>query len=641
MIHNHDDIHEHENCTTTHEHTRENTGCACSHEHNHTQKISKKDIIILIVSTLLFIIALIVPVDIIKIITFASSVLLAGFDLFIKGFKSIIKFKFEENTLMLIAVIASFILGEYPEACIVTILFKLGEFIEGYAINRSKKSMESLTKIRPDFAVIKNDIGDFIQIDAQTIKIGDTVFLRAGDKVSVDAVVVSGQSSVDNSALTGESMPVAIAKGDTLLSGSINLTGLVECTATATFENSTASKIIDLVYASTKAKGKTEGFISRVAKVYTPIVIILAVIIAVFPPLLGFGTYDDFIMRSLIFLVASCPCALVISIPLSFFAGIGSISKQGMIVKGSTYIEKLAQINAVAFDKTGTLTNGKLSVEDVIILDKTFSKEVLFQILVSAEKGSTHPISTAILEYCKGIEPAKLGNIKELAGLGITAELDGQTVICGGENMLIHNSINTQNIPQASVYVCINKKIIAYVTINEQISTQSLTIVNNLNKVGINRVIMLTGDNETSAKKVAIKCDITEVHSTLLPVDKVKCIEEIKLHNSVLFVGDGINDAPVLTVSDLGISMGFGSEIANSSSDIILTGNTLNSIPKSIIIAKRTMRIVYANIIFALLVKLIVLVLGGLGLASMWFAVFADIGVTIIASFNAMRLFKK
>lgn len=622
--------------------------CGCGHEHSHSKKVSKNGIILLAVATMFFVgaslVSLIIPNNIIRLVLFGISVLLAGYDLFISGVKQLVKFQLEENVLLLIAVVACFVLGEYPEACLVTILFKLGGFIESYAINRSQKSMEALTKIRPDFAVIKDETGNFVQIDAKKVAVGDVVYLRAGDRVAVDCEVISGQSSVDTSALTGEAIPEQVSVGSMLLSGSINLSGIVQCRVVKTFENSTASQIIDLVYSSSKAKGKTESFISRVARVYTPIVILLAIIIAVVPPLLSFGTFHEFIMRSLIFLVASCPCALVISIPLTFFSGIGAVSKQGVLVKGSMYIEKLAKISAVAFDKTGTLTSGKLQVDSVQIYQDRIERSKLLSILASAEAGSTHPIATAVIDFCNGIIPSDLIDIEEQAGLGVKASLDGDIILCGGANMLIQNGIISEtsfDIPPANIYVCINGEMVGYVTIKEQISNHSLAISKELGDVGVKRVVMLTGDNKKNADIVASQCDISEVYSGLLPIGKVECVERIKADgDTVLFVGDGINDAPVLTVADLGMSMGLGSEIANASSDVILSSNTLGSIPKAISIAKRSMSVVYFNIIFALAIKVSVLILGAFGVATMWFAVFADIGVTILTVLNAVRLLR-
>ncbi|MFZ2538570.1 MAG: heavy metal translocating P-type ATPase [Oscillospiraceae bacterium] len=629
--------HEHE-----HEHDTDSScggdGCGCGNTHSHDKPASKKDIYLLVASVLIFAVTFAPIPPILKIILFALSALLAGYDLFFNGLKELISFKLEENALLLIAVVASFVLLEFPEACVVTILFKLGSFLESNAISRSKKSMESLTKIRPDYAYIKNSSGEFVSVKAESVAIGDTVYLRAGDKVALDSQIIEGNSSIDSSALTGESLPQFVNVGDELMSGSINLSGLLTCKVTKTFANSTASQIIDLVYASSKKKGKAENFISRFAKIYTPIVIILAIIIAVVPPLLSLGTFSDFIMRALIFLVASCPCSLVISIPLSFFSAIGASSKLGVLVKGSMYIEKLAKVDALCLDKTGTITSGKLTVDEVISTS-SYSKEEIIAITASIESNSTHPIALSIVNSAGNYNKTEFTELSEIAGLGLSAKLGDKNFLCGGKNLLDANEIALSNLPIASVYLCENKIIIGYITIKEEISSDSLTLVSDMAKQNVNRVVMLTGDNNKSAELVAQKCGISEFYAALLPVDKVKQVERLKSEgNTVLFVGDGINDAPVLASADLGISMGLGSEIANVSSDIILASNRLSTLPKAIWLARRSMNIVRFNIAFALLVKLIVLVLGATGFGSMWLAVFADIGVTILSVLNSIRI---
>lgn len=644
--HRHERQHE-ESCSCGHDHDHDHGGCAggcgCGHEHSHDKPVTKSDITLLIISTVVFGLALAVPNEIVKIALYAVSVLIAGYDLFLNGFKLLFKLKFEENVLLLIAVIASFALGEYPEACIVTILFKLGGFLESSAINKSKKNMEKLTEIRPDYAYIKNRNGDIVSVDARKISVGDEIYLRAGDRIAIDCVVLEGNSSIDSTALTGESVPVYVKTGDELMSGSVNLTGLLKCKAVKTFENSTASQIINLVYDSSKKKGKAESFISRFAKVYTPSIFILAIIIAVIPPLLGFGSFHEFIMRSLIFLVASCPCALVISIPLTFFASIGAISKHGVLVKGSMYIEELAKVNAAAFDKTGTLTSGKLKVDEVVSTSKVSIEEIIL-LAASIEKNSTHPIASAIVEQSNSLKNTlniEISEVKEIAGLGLSANYNGKEILCGGKNMLDHYKVNTNNLPSANVYVCMDKKIIGYITVKEDISNDSYTLVNELNQVGIDRVVMLTGDNEASALKVAEKCNIKEFYSGLLPKGKVEKVIMLQNDNKkVLFVGDGINDAPVLASADLGVSMGLGSEIANASSDVVLASNKLSSLAKAVKLSKRSMRVVRFNIIFALAIKFIVLALGATGNGSMWMAVFADIGVTILTVLNSVRLLK-
>lgn len=649
--HNHKHAQEDENSDDSggdqhsHNHSSFDIGCGCngdccSSDHCHDHQTSKRDYIMLGAAVVLFVGALFIPITWLKITLFAASALLAGYDLFLSGIKQLIHFELEENVLMLIAVIASFILGEYPEACIVTILFKLGNFIESGAINRSKKNMESLTKIRPDMAFVMDENNNFVSVDAKTIQIGDIIYLRAGDRIAVDCEIIDGYSSIDSSALTGESVPVYVKPGDELMSGSVNISGLLKCKATKTFENSTASQIIDLVYQSSQNKGKTEKFITKVAKVYTPIVVVLALLIAILPPLFGLGEWHDFIMRSLIFLVASCPCALVISIPLSFFAGIGAISKHGVLVKGSSYIEMLSKVNAVAFDKTGTITSGNLQVNEVLSF-ADMSKDDILVIVASMESYSTHPIAQGIVNYAQNNNKVELTEITEHAGLGLSANYNGKRVLCGGRHMLESHNIDVSRLPSANVYLAIDDTVVGGITMKEDIPQDSFTIKQDLHDVGVHRVVMLTGDNANSAKVVADQCNISEYHTNLLPNDKVTQVEKLKNEgNIVAFVGDGINDAPVLTCADLGVSMGFGSEIANASSDVILSSNKLKSLSKAIKLSKRSMKTVYFNIIFALGIKFLVLLLGAFGHGTMWMAVFADIGVTILTVLNAIRLLK-
>lgn len=627
-------------------------GCGCGHcnfdaqEHDHgSEPASRGRIILLSLSAALFVTAILLPYAFPAFgqsgwqsLIYLSSALISGFELFWNGIKKLVRFRFDEEVLLLIAVIASFILGEYPEACIVTILFVLGEFLEATAIRRSKKSMEKLTEIRPDYAYLKNAEGGFDAVRAEEVRVGDTVWLRAGDKAALDCEVISGNSSINASALTGEAAPFGVSPGSEVLSGSVNLTGVLECRVTKSFENSTASQIVSMVYDSMKKKGKAETFISRFAKIYTPIVILLAVLIALLPPLLGLGTWHDFIMRSLIFLVASCPCALVISIPLSFFAAIGASARLGVLVKGSKYIETLARTQAVCLDKTGTLTSGRLRVDEVAALNGRSRDEIL-TLAANIEQNSTHPISACIVDYAGEYERLSLNNTAELAGLGLSAEWNGKKYFCGGPNLLRDLGIDRGGLPEANVYLCEGTEIIGYITLAEEIAEENLSLVEDLRRTGVDEVVMLTGDNEKNAAAIAAKYGVTSYRAGLLPKDKVTAVEEVRSRGRVtLFVGDGINDAPVIAAADLGGSMGLGSEIANVSSDIILVGNRLSVLPKAIRLARRSMAIVRGNIIFALAVKFAVLLLGALGYGSMWLAVFADIGVTILSVLNSLRI---
>lgn len=680
--HNHEHNHEHEhehNHKHEHEHNHShshdscdsvgacgcNDGCGGDNGHSHDKPFGGREIIVWSSSVFLFLVALFIPnsstaFNILKTTFFALSVLIAGYDLFLAGAKELLGLKLRENSLLLIAVVASFALGEIPEACVVTILFKLGGFLESYAVSRSKKSMEALTKIRPDLATIKNEKEELVQIDAAMVNVGDTIYLRAGDKAALDCEIIDGSSSIDSSALTGEAIPISVSRGDIVLSGSINLSGLLTARATKSFENSTASQIIEMVYASSQKKGKAENLISRFAKVYTPIVLVLAVLIAVVPPLFSLGSFADFIMRALIFLVASCPCSLVISIPLSFFSSIGAASRIGVLVKGSMYMERLAKVDAVCLDKTGTVTNGKLLLDSVISLSGDHSQKDILAIAASLEDGSNHPIAKSITQAARekdnSFKPLPFTELCETAGLGITARLNSKTYLCGGINMLkdiydkasLPSGINTLDgtkdkeiIPLANVYICEDNTVIGAITLKEEISPDSLKLIDELKKENITRVVMLTGDNKKSAQAVAQKCGITEFYSALLPAGKVEKLKDIKADSKhVLFVGDGINDAPVLAEADVSMSMGLGSEIANASSDIVLASNRLSTLPRAIKLSRHCMGIVYFNLFFAFAVKIVVLILGASGLGTMWLAVFADIGVTILSVINSVRILK-
>lgn len=680
--------HEHSHDTEQHKHEHKHTklpefscGCGCndddkqhshgkqgshsghdSHDgHSHDNPASRLDWILWSGGVLLFVLAILLPVnEIIKAILFGVSVAVAGWELMFSGIKEIIRFKLQENSLLLIAVVASFVLGEYPEACVVTLLFRLGGFLEAYAIAKSRKSMEALSQIRPETATVKNNAGEYIQRPAEAMQIDDIFYIRAGDRVALDCEVTEGFSTIDSSALTGESLPVSAEPGDVLLSGSVNLTGLLTCRVKNTFENSAASQIIEMVYASTQKKGKAENLVSRFAKYYTPAVVIIALLIAVLPPLLSLGSFPDFIGRALIFLVASCPCSLVISIPLTFFSAIGATSKAGVLVKGSLYIEKLSRIKAVCLDKTGTLTSGKMTVDRVVSLSDLSENEILL-LCSGLEAASSHPIAKSIVSHASALLDASATNadisfseLSERPGMGVSGLLNGgkpftngsrliaRTYYCGGPRVLKELGIENEDIPAAQVYLCTAEGVLGAIILKEEIPEQSLTLSKSLRAENVEHIVMLTGDNQNSAKAVADACGITEYHAGLLPADKVTKLEAIRnAGSSTLFVGDGINDAPVLAAADLGVSMGLGSEIANASSDVILVSNNLSALPKAIRLAKRGMSIVYFNIGFAFAIKLIVLILGATGYGSMWMAVFADIGVTILSVLNAVRLLRK
>lgn len=624
-------------------------GCSCSscpshnhndgnnHQHSHDVATKKYQVYLLITSILTFIVALLPMNEILKVILFGISTLLSGYDLLISGLKSLLKFKFEENVLMTIAVISAFAIGEFPEACIVTILFKIGSYFENKAISKSRRDMEKLTQIAPDKAnLLINE--QVVVTEAKQVKIGETIIIRAGDKVPLDCVITQGQSSIDTSVLTGEAVPVFVETGDTLLSGSINTSGVLTCKVTKDYSNSTASQIINLVYSSSAKKGKTEKFITKFSQIYTPIVLSLAVILALLPPLLGLGSFQDFINRALVFLLASCPCALVISVPLSFFSAIGANSKLGVLVKGSKYIETLSKVNCIAFDKTGTLTSGKLEVATVYSTGK-YDKNYILNITANMESLSSHPIAMAVLNYVKDYEKYNIENLEELAGLGVKGVLDNKVVFCGGARLMKHNNINIDNFPIANIYISIENQIAGYIILKEEIPKDNININQAFEEVGVLKTVMLTGDNEKSAETIAKTAQVTNFYSGLLPKDKVTQVEKLKQEKyTCMFVGDGINDAPVLASADLGVSMGLGSEIANASSDVVLMNNKLKNLAKAITVSKKGLNVIKFNIWFAIIVKFIVLILGALGFAPIWVAILADVGVSILSVLNSIRI---
>lgn len=621
-----------------------NCSCCChdcnehnhEHDHNHSHGTASKKLTItlLISSAVLFILGASIPFpDIVKYILFGASVLLAAYDILLDGFLNIFKLKLEEETLLLIAVVAAFILGDTLDCAILAILFKVGRMIEEYAITKSKKSTDRLSEIRPEYANKLNSDGTTTEVKACEIEIGDKFILRAGDRIPLDCKVLEGRSSVDTSTVTGESIPLWAEPDTELLSGSVNLDGVLTCIATQSYQNSAATKIVEMVFNSTANKTETEKFITRFSRYYTPIVIIIAVLLSVIPPLLGIYDFQTWISRALIFLIASCPCAIVISVPLSFFSTIGALSKNGVLTKGTSYIEAMAKIQNVAFDKTGTLTSGNLKIADMEIIGD-YEKEYILKLAASLERFSSHPTAKAIVDAYGSDDFFTATDVKEISGLGITGIADSKKLACGNKKITSEKAF----IPDADIYLFYDNKIIATFYLQEDIPKQNLKLAKRLKNIGINKVVMLTGAGKEAADKVADECNIREYYHSLLPENKVEKVAELQQQGSCLFVGDGINDAPVLATADVGVSMGLGSEIANSSSDVILSLNRLSDIVNAIKISRRGMATVRFNIIFALIIKFAVLVLGALGLSQMWMAVFADIGVTIITVLNSIRL---
>ena len=576
----------------------------------------------------------------VKIVIFLFAYLLVGFDIISEAVKNILHGEvFDENFLMSIATIGAFCIKEYPEAIMVMVLYQLGEYFQHRAVEKSRQSITQLMDIRPDFAnVIFND--EIVIKTPENVKIDDTIIVKTGEKIPLDGIVIEGSATIDVSALTGESAPKKISVGDNAISGSININGVLKIKVTKLFQNSTVSKILELVQEVAEKKSKSENFISKFAKIYTPIVVFLAVLLIIIPTIFFNGVFSIWFQRALTFLVISCPCAFVIAIPLSFFAGIGGASKCGILIKGSNYIEQLSKVNAVFFDKTGTLTKGAFRVVDIIPNDNC-TKDELLKDTAYVEYFSNHPIAISIKQaFGKEVDYNNVSNLEEFAGLGLKATIDGYDVIVGNEKLM--NKFNIEFEKQQKdgtiVYVAKDDKYLGAIIISDEIKEDVISSIELLKKI-VKFVAILTGDVKNSADYIAKKIGIVNVYSNLLPIDKVKKIEEcIKENKTVMFVGDGINDAPVLMRADVGVAMGaLGSDAAIESADVVIMDDKISKIPMAIKISKKTMSIVWQNIIFALGVKILFLILGALGYISMWGAVFADVGVTLVAILNALR----
>ena len=609
----------------------------------------KKRAIKIVIAFILFIIAMVVPFNNVYITDaiYIISYIIVGLDIVKKAIRNIFKGKvFDENFLMTVATIGAFGINEFPEAVAVMLFYQVGELFQSYAVDKSRKSIASLMDIRPDFAnVVRNN--EIEKVEPDEVKLGETIVVKTGEKIPLDGIIIEGNSMLDTMALTGESVPRSVKVNDEVLSGSINQNGLLKIKVTKEFEESTVSKILDLVENASNKKSKSENFITKFAKYYTPIVVIIAVIIAIIPPIfLGWNTFSDWLYRALSFLVVSCPCALVISIPLSFFGGIGGASKDGILIKGSNYLEALAQTEIVVFDKTGTLTEGVFDVQKIAPVG--VSEEELLKLVAHAENYSNHPISKSIKKaYNKEIDENIVKNPQELSGRGISAQIDNQEILVGNEKLMNENSINFEKCVEVGtiLYVARNGEYIGYILIADKIKDDSFKAIKELKKNNIKQTVMLTGDKENVGKDVAKKLEMDTVYTELLPDGKVKKVEELLKQKSeqgkVVFAGDGINDAPVLTLADIGIAMGgLGSDAAVEAADIVIMTDEPSKIVNAIKISKKTMRIVKENIIFAIFVKIAVLVLSALGMATMWEAVFADVGVSIIAIINALRVLK-
>lgn len=549
---------------------------------------------------------------------------------------------FDENFLMTIATIGALILGEHSEGVAVMLFYQVGEWFQSYAVSKSRKSIASLMDIRPDYANVERN-GKLEQVDPDEVNIGDTIVVKPGERVPLDGKIIKGTSALDTSALTGESMPRDVEPGMEVISGCINQTGILTIQTTKKYGESTVAKILDLVENASDKKGKTENFISRFARYYTPIVVFAAIALAILPPFVTGQPFSVWIYRALTFLVISCPCALVISIPLSFFGGIGGASKIGVLVKGSNYLESLAHTEVVVFDKTGTLTKGSFAVSQIKAID--MKEEQLLELAAYAEDYSNHPISQSIQKaYGKKIDNRRISDVQEIAGHGVRAVIDGKTVLAGNAKLM--NRENIAYTPSDAIgtviYLACNGKYAGYIVIEDEVKADAPAAIRALKEVGVRKTVMLTGDADAVGKKVAQKLGLDQAYTELLPADKVDRVEAILKQTSekgkLVFVGDGINDAPVLARADVGIAMGgLGSDAAIEAADVVLMTDEPSKISAVVRIARKTIRIANENIVFALGVKLLVLVLGATGYANMWAAVFADVGVSVIAILNAIR----
>ena len=569
--------------------------------------------------------------------------LVIGYDIVYKAARNISHGQvFDENFLMMIATFGAFGVGEYSEAVAVMLFYQVGELFQGYAVGKSRQSISDMMDICPEYANIEED-GVLKQVDPDDVEVGSIIVVKPGERIPLDGIVVEGESLIDTAALTGESVPRSAKAGDEIISGCVNGSGTLKVKTTKEFDDSTVAKILELVENASSKKAKVENFITRFAKYYTPVVTIGAVILAILPPLILGGGWAEWIQRACIFLVISCPCALVISVPLGFFGGIGAASKIGVLVKGSNYLEAVAEMTTIVFDKTGTLTKGEFKVTDVIT--ENSSKEELIELAALGEGYSNHPIANSIREaYGKELDLNRVTNTEEIAGHGIKAVIDGKTVLLGNEKLMKSESIFYTSCKSMGtvVYVACNGVFEGAVVISDTIKDGAKEAIHDMKQVGVRHTVMLTGDRREAAETVAQTLGIDEVHAELLPGGKVEQVEALlkaeKEKERLAFVGDGINDAPVLTRADIGIAMGsMGSDAAIEAADIVLMDDDVTKIASVVKIARKTLRIVKQNIVFALAIKALVLILGALGMANMWEAVFADVGVSVIAILNSMR----
>lgn len=607
-------------------------------------KGQKIDLVRILLALVLWIVVWLLPLDgYLKLIAFLVPYLVIGYDVLWSAVRNILHGQvFDENFLMAVASIGAFCVAQYPEAVAVLLFYQVGELFQSLAVGKSRKSIAALMDIRPDFARVLRD-GKEESVDPQTVEVGETIVIKPGERVPLDAVVTKGETAVDTSALTGESLPCDKHVGDNVISGSINLNGLIEAKVRTAYAESTVSRVLDLVENSAAKKARAEAFITRFAKYYTPCVVMAAVLLAVLPPLILKQSFSEWITRALTFLVVSCPCALVISVPLSFFGGIGGASKLGILIKGANDLEALSKVDTVVFDKTGTLTQGRFEVTAVHAQE--MSEAELLDIAALAESYSNHPIALSIIKAHGGhLDRSRVSSIEESSGYGVTAVIDGKKVSVGNDKLMHRAGVQWKDchLPGTTVHIAADGVYMGHIVISDTVKPDAKEAILALKNNGVRKTVMLTGDNKKNGEAVAAELGLDEAKTQLLPDEKVAAVEELLQQKpdkrTLAFVGDGINDAPVLARADVGIAMGaLGSDAAIEAADIVLMDDRLTGLSKAMRISRKTMRIVHQNIVFSLLVKLAVLVLGALGLANMWFAVFADVGVMILAILNAMR----
>lgn len=606
----------------------------------------KKRLWRIIIGAVLFVIAMIINLNVawLNIALYLLSYIIVGGDVVKRAVRNIARGKvFDENFLMSAATIGAMLIKEYPEGVAVMLFYQIGELFQDFAVDKSRKSIASLMDIRPDYANVKRG-GELIKVDPDEVRIGDIIVIKAGEKIPLDAVVIEGNSMIDTIALTGESVPREVEVGDTILSGCINMNGMITAKVSKEFEESTVSKILDLVENASSKKSQSEKFITRFARYYTPIVVIVAVVLAIVPPLIiPDASFSDWVYRALSFLVVSCPCALVISIPLSFFGGIGGASKKGVLVKGSNHLEELARTEIIVFDKTGTLTKGVFKVQEIHA--ESISQEALLELAAYAESFSNHPISNSLkAAYKKEIDNSRISDMEEISGHGVIATVDGKKVMAGNAKLMDKMKIPYYKgeITGTVVHVAVDNSYAGYIVIADEVKADSAQAIKELKKSNIKQTIMLTGDRQNVADKVAKELGIDQVYAELLPGDKVEKVEELFAENSqkgkLAFVGDGINDAPVLARADIGIAMGgLGSDAAIEAADIVIMTDEPSKIATAIKVSKKTLRIANQNIVLAIGIKVLILILSALGITTMWAAIFGDVGVTILAVLNSFR----